>query len=108
MRFKERLFVIWDGSTIHTKSIFVRSFIEAIGPERLRVEKFPSYAPDLNPAEGLWNQIKNVEMKNICAIDLDDLKNKLNLAVARIRGNPKLIRNFFGQPQLDISEFKKV
>lgn len=106
-RFKERLYVIWDGSTIHSKSIFVRSFIAAIGPERLRVLRFPSYAPELNPAEGLWNQIKNVELKNICASDLDDLKNKLDSALAKIRRNPALIQHFFGQTGLGILDFKK-
>ncbi|MBF0366909.1 MAG: transposase, partial [Oligoflexia bacterium] len=64
IRFNERPFIAWDGSTIHSKSIFVRSFVAAIGSERLRVEKFPSYAPELNPAEGLWYQMKDVELKN--------------------------------------------
>jgi len=106
IRFQERVFIIWDGSTIHSKSIFVRSFIAAIGEDRLSVRTFPGYAPELNPAEGLWNQIKNVELKNVCASDLDDLKVKFDSAVARIRANPKLIQSFFGQTGLNIFEFK--
>jgi transposase len=106
LRFNEKLFIVWDGSPIHAKSIFVRSFIEAIGPERLKVERFPSYAPELNPAEGLWHQIKGVELKNVCATDLGDLKIKLKPAVVKIRRNAKLIQNFFGQTGLKISEFK--
>ncbi|MBF0206669.1 MAG: hypothetical protein HQK53_07245, partial [Oligoflexia bacterium] len=89
-----------------SKSYFVRSFIAAVGPQRLRVEKFPGYAPELNPAEGLWYQIKGVELKNVCSIDLSDLKNKLRTAVSKIRSSPKLIQSFFGQTGLEISEFK--
>ncbi|MBF0207598.1 MAG: transposase [Oligoflexia bacterium] len=102
IRFNERLFIIWDGSTIHSKSIFVRSFIKAIGSERLRVENFPGYAPELNPTEGLWHQLKGVEMKNICATDLTDLKSKIVTAIARVRRNRKLIQGFFGQTGLII------
>lgn len=107
-RFNERLFVIWDGSPIHIKSIFVQSFIATIGPERLRVEQFPPFAPELNPTEGLWNQLKNVELANVCALELNDLYQKLNLAIGNIRQQPKLIQSFFGQSKLDISEYKKV
>ena len=38
--------------------------------------------------------------------DLPDLKSKLKPAIATIRRNRKLIRNFFGQTGLKISEFK--
>lgn len=102
IRFHERLFIVWDGSTIHSKSIFVRSFIQAIGPERLHVEKFPGYAPELNPAEGLWSQLKGGDLKNLRAVDLIDLRTELQLALSRIRQNKKLARSFFGQTGLKI------
>jgi transposase len=105
IRFNERLFIVWDGAPIHSRSIFVRSFIKAIGTERLRVVQFPSYAPELNPAEGVWHQLKGVELSNGCADDLDDLKSKLRPAVAKIRIRPKLVQSFFGQTGLRISEF---
>jgi transposase len=106
MRFNDRLLVIWDGSPIHMKSFFVRSFVFAIGEDNLSIEQFPGYAPDLNPTEGLWHQLKDVELKNICNSNLEDLHIKLNLAIGKIRHNPQLIQSFFGQSKLDISEFK--
>ncbi len=32
----------------------------------LTIEWLPSYAPDLNPAEGIWNNVKSREMANYC------------------------------------------
>lgn len=102
IRFREKLFIVWDGSTIHSRSIFVRSFIKAIGEERLRVETFPGYAPELNPTEGLWHQIKGVELRNVCAPDAKELLFELHAALARIRQNKKLIQSLFSQAGLKI------
>jgi transposase len=105
MRFNDRLLVVWDGSPIHKKSNFVQSFIYAIGESHLSVEQFPGYAPDLNPTEGLWNQLKDCELKNICSSNIEELHVELNRAIAKIRRNPRLVQSFFGQAKLDISEF---
>lgn len=32
----------------------------------LQIEWLPGYAPDLNPAEQVWNNIKSREMANLC------------------------------------------
>ena len=32
----------------------------------LEIERLPAYAPDLNPTEGVWNNIKSREMANLC------------------------------------------
>ena len=43
---------------------------------RLRLERFPSYAPELNPDEGVWNLAKH-DLANGCPKDLDDLMQNL-------------------------------
>jgi transposase len=30
------------------------------------LKQIPSYAPDVNPDEGVWQYLKNVELKNVC------------------------------------------
>jgi hypothetical protein len=32
----------------------------------LRVERLPAYAPELNPVEGLWGNVKGTELANRC------------------------------------------
>jgi hypothetical protein len=39
-------------------------------PKRLRLERLPGYAPDVNPDEGIWAYLKYVELRNVCCTDL--------------------------------------
>ena len=48
--------LLWDNHPIHTRRL-VKAFI-AQHP-RLHVFHFPSYAPELNPVEGIWTQAKD-------------------------------------------------
>ena len=38
----------------------------------LPIEWLPGYAPDLNPPEGVWNNIKGREMANLCPDALEE------------------------------------
>jgi transposase len=104
----DRLLVIWDGSPIHCRSEVVQVFLRQVGSKHIRIEEFPPYAPDLNPAEGLWDQLKYHELANTPCQDLEALAYELRLALNRVRARLSLVQGFFGQPKLDISEFKKV
>lgn len=86
--------VIWDGSPIHRRAE-VTEFIAAVGSKNLVVEPLPSYAPDLNPVEWLWEHLKDKEMTNLTCFDLEDLHEQFYLALARVRGKPRLFSSFF-------------
>jgi transposase len=94
-----RLLVIWDGSPIHRRSE-VQEF--AAGSHgRVRLEALPGYAPDLNPwDQGGWHHLKNVEMRNLVCLDLEELHQEFHLALARLRQKPRLVRSFFAQAGL--------
>ena len=38
----------------------------------LVVERLPAYAPDLNPVELLWGNLKGTELANFCPATLDE------------------------------------
>ena len=38
----------------------------------LRVERLPAYAPELNPVEGLWGNVKGTELANRCPDTIDE------------------------------------
>jgi transposase len=86
--------VIWDGSPIHRRTL-VTDFIKAVGPKGLQVETLPAYAPDLNPVEWLWRHLKEEEMPNLTCLDLEELHEQFHLALARLRGKPRLFPSFF-------------
>jgi len=89
-----RLVVIWDGSPIH-RGPDVREFLAQDRAHRIHLERLPPYAPDLNPDEGLWQQLKHVEMRNLVCLDLEELHLQYHLAIGRVRQKPHLIRSFF-------------
>lgn len=97
----KRLLVIWDGSSIHRR-LEVIDFIKRVGRKVLWVEPLPVYAPDLNPAEWLWHQLKQVELRNVTCLVLQELHEHFHLAVARIRRRPTLVQSFFAGAGLHI------
>jgi transposase len=87
----EPLLVIWDGGPIH-RGQPVKDLLAEVGPGRLRVERLPAYAPDLNPDEGVWNYLKRVELRNTCCASLRHLREALREAAIRLCTRPEIIR----------------
>lgn len=89
----DRLLVVWDGSPIHRRAE-VKAFVAEAGGA-IHLEPLPPYAPDLNPVEWLWRQMKEVEMRNLTCPDLEQLHMELHLALGRVRQKPALVGSFF-------------
>lgn len=47
-----KLLIIWDGSPIHCGQP-IKAFLRKGAAKRIHLEQLPSYAPDLNPDEGI-------------------------------------------------------
>ena len=95
------LLVIWDGASIH-RGQPVKDFLAAGAAARLRLERLPGYAPDLNPDEGIWNLLKRVELRNRCFADLRHLHTELLRATGRLRQKTHLIRGCIRQAGYDL------
>ncbi len=80
--------LIWDGLPAH-KSHEMTTYL---GRQRawLTVERLPGYAPELNPVEYLWGNLKGQELANLCVAHLDELGTALRAGMARVRGQPHL------------------
>ena len=89
----DRLLVIWDGSPIHRRAE-VQEFVAEAG-DAIHLEPLPAYAPDLNPVEWLWRHLKEVELRNLTCLDLEQLHMELHLALGRVRQRLALVRSFF-------------
>ena len=86
----------WDGAPIHRGGA-VQQFLAAAPAGRFRVERLPGYAPDLNPAEGVWNTLKEDELANVSGPDLRQLRVELRAATQRLQHKPEVVRGFFRQ-----------
>jgi transposase len=96
----EKLLVIWDGSPMHKGH--VRTFLAAGGARQIHVEQLPPDAPDLNPDEGVWHHLKNVEMRNQCGLNRAHLRTELGLAMKRLRRKPHVITACFAEAGLSV------
>jgi transposase len=97
-----RMVVIWDGALIH-RSHTIKAFLANGAAPRLHLERLPAYAPDLNPGEGLWQQLKGVERRNVWCFTIAHLCDELRQAVKRVRRKPRIIRGCFQEAGLQIT-----
>ena len=83
-----RVLLLWDGLGAH-RSRTMRAYL---GRQRawLTVERLPGYAPELNPIEQVWGNVKGGELANVCAADLAALRHPAHRGFARIRRQPQL------------------
>ena len=66
---------------------------------RLRIEHFPSYAPELNPDEGVWSLAKR-NLANGRPDDIEELVQDLIRSIDRIRRSPAKLRGCILQSEL--------
>jgi transposase len=87
-----KLLIVWDGAPIH-RSQAIRQFLSEGAAARLHLERFPGYAPELDPEEGIWRHLKRVEMRNLCCRDLEETRQALRAACQRLRQKPHIVRS---------------
>jgi transposase len=68
-----RLVIIWDGAPMHRSHVMKECFANGAAP-RIHLEQLPAYAPELNPGEGLWQQLKGVELRHVCCFNIPHLR----------------------------------
>jgi transposase len=63
--------LIWDGLPSHRS----RRMLDWLATQRhwLSVERLPGYAPDLNPLEQAWGNLKSQELANLCSDTIDQV-----------------------------------
>ena len=81
------IIIIMDGAGWHKNQKYLLQNIENI-----EIVLQPSYSPELNPVERLWQYIKNHIIKNKIYETLDDLENKI-CKFFNSKINDDLIRN---------------
>jgi hypothetical protein len=93
------IILIWDRLNTHI-SAAMRTFISA-HPDWLTEVRLPAYAPDLNPVEGAWANMKN-GLGNLAVRDVDQLAATVKSRLKRIQYRPALINGFLAQTGLTL------
>jgi transposase len=92
--------LVWDNLPAH-RSKQMREFL-ATQRGWLVVEYLPAYAPELNPVEGLWANLKAVELANLVADNLQEVLQATRHGVSRIRRKHKLLFSFLDHTGLPL------
>ena len=82
------IILIWDNLNTHI-SRQMRAFTDT-HTDWLTVVRLPAYAPDLNPVEGLWGNIKGTEVANLCADGIDEPARAAHAGIDRVRAETHL------------------
>ena len=84
--------LVWDGLPAHRS----KAMAAWLRQQRswLVVEPLPGYAPDLNPVEALWSNLKGVELVNLAGDTLQEVIAAAERGVQRIRGIHHLAYSF--------------
>jgi transposase len=90
--------VLLDNSSTHQGQPLQKLLREN---PRLSIEHFPSYAPELNPDEGVWSLAKR-KLANGRPDDVDELLEDIIRAMERIRKSPTKLRSCILQAELPL------
>lgn len=88
---KNPIALFWDGLAQH-RAIIVKEFLAAHADRFVMVERFPAYAPELNPQEYLWSASKSKDMANFCPAEDGDLARAAKRSIKRIQRSPDILR----------------
>jgi transposase len=90
---KQDILLILDGAPNH------RSGDLAV-PRNITLQFLPPYAPELNPKENLWDEIREKVFKNYALKSIDAVHVKLNEAIAYINRRPELVKSITSFPYI--------
>ena len=69
-------------------------------PDNITLLFLPPYAPELNPKENLWDEIREKIFKNYALKSLDVVQSKLEEAILYIERNPQTVKSITSFPYI--------
>jgi transposase len=100
-RLRGGVVVVWNQGGMH-RGPWVRG-VQQRHRGRLWIEDFPPYAPELNPAEQVWANLKNIRLCNFAAQDGRELLGAVLRELREIRWDQDLLWSFFHGSDLPLS-----
>jgi putative transposase len=91
--------VIWDNLPGHHSG---RMHAAIRARNWLEVENLPSYAPDLNPVEGLWAHLDATVLANLAALTLYELQHAARAGLRAAQHRACLLDGFLAHTGLQI------
>ena len=90
---RQDILLVLDGAPNH------RSAQLAV-PKNVTLFFLPPYAPELNPKENLWEEIREKIFKNYALKSMDAVCQKLQEAILYIERNPQMVKSITSFPYI--------
>jgi len=97
--FRRKIVLVWDRYSVHRAAA---KHLETHQPDWFRFEWLPSYAPDLNPTEQVWNHGKYSDLANFIPDSIEHLEAEVTNSFAGQRENSELLQSFFAHAGLKL------
>ena len=91
------IYLIVDRHPVH-RSGRVRQFVESTDG-KLKLFFLPSYSPELNPDEQVWNNLKNHKVGRMTPMGPDQLKKAVLRCLRSLQRMPVKVSRFFRHPE---------
>jgi hypothetical protein len=95
-----RVVLLWDGLSSHW-SYRMRAHLAA-QRHWLRVERLPAYAPELNPVEYLWANLKGGALANCAGDTIAEVADQAQHGIQRVCDSDSLVIGFLAHTGLSL------
>ena len=89
---RKKIILVWDGLTSH-RSRKTKAYLHE-QHRWLTAVRLPPYAPDLNPVESVWSNIKGKELANLSVDNLGGMVDGVRDGFQRIDSQRTLLNSF--------------
>jgi len=98
----QRVVLLWDGLSSHWSSK-MRQHLDA-QRDWLTVERLPAYAPELNPVEYLWANLKGAELANFTGDTVGEVADQAQHGIRRVCDSDSLVMGFLADTGLSLDD----
>ena len=85
--------LVLDGAPNHRSG-------QLVIPDNISLLFLPPYAPELNPKENLWDEIREKIFKNYALKSIDAVHQKLHEAILYMDRNPEVVKSITSFPYI--------
>jgi transposase len=95
-----KMVLLWDGLSAHW-STKMRAWLDS-QRDWLTAERLPAYAPELNPVEYLWANLKDLELANLPTTTLAEVADATEAGIQRVCKSNSLVVGFLAHTGLSL------
>jgi DDE superfamily endonuclease len=91
---RDFIIMVVDGASSHVSKALVV-------PKNMRLLKLPPYAPELNPQEHVWDELREKEFPNRVYSDMASVRAQLDAGLPRLAADRKALRSLTAWPWIN-------